>query len=220
MPLAETLTLDTHVLAGFLALFSGLGALLTVKGGRRHRLFGRVYVGSMAFVSGSALLLFALAPTPDRRFLASIAVFSFYFVFTGYRVLSRKRPDDDPRAIDWTAAGLLCVAGLALLGMGALRLGAGTSFGTVLVVFGGIGVGFGVRDLQQFRTGESEPRAWFFEHLTRMTAGYIATVTAFSTVNFVFLPTVLRWLWPTLVGTPTIFLAVRRYEKQFAAAGD
>jgi uncharacterized membrane protein len=219
MALAETLTLDAHVLAGFLALCSGLGAILTRKGGRRHRRFGRVYVGSMAFVSGSALLLFTFAPTPRRQFLALIAVFSFYFVFSGYRVLSRKRPGDGPAAMDRAAAGLLCVTGLALLAMGALELGGGSSFGTVLVVFGGISAVFGVRDRRQFRTGESEPRAWFYEHLTRMGAGYIATVTAFSTVNFLFLPTVLRWLWPTLVGTPAIFLAIRRYEEQFGVAG-
>ena len=219
MPTIETLTLGSHIAAGFLALFAGLGAILTEKGGRRHRRFGRVYVGSMAFVSGSALLLFGLAPTTDRQFLALIAVFSFYFVFSGYRVLSRKRPADEPAALDWTAAGLLCLAGLGLLAMGGFELRAGSSFGTVLVVFGAISAVFGVRDLRAFRTGESDPRAWFFEHLTRMSAGYIATVTAFSTVNFLFLPTVLRWLWPTLVGTPAIFFVVRRYENQFGTAG-
>ncbi|SDG26583.1 DUF2306 domain-containing protein [Halorientalis regularis] len=218
MPTIETVTLGAHIAAGFLALFAGLGAILTEKGGRRHRRFGRIYVGSMAFVAGSALLLFALAPTPDRQFLALIAVFSFYFVFSGYRVLSRKRPADGPAALDWAAAGLLCLAGLGLLAMGALGLRDGSSFGTVLVVFGGISAVFGVRDIREFRTDESEPRAWFFEHLTRMGAGYIATVTAFSTVNFLFLPTVLRWLWPTLVGTPGIFLAIRRYERQFGTA--
>ena len=215
MATVETATLGAHIVAGFLALFAGLGALLTEKGGQRHRRFGRVYVGAMAFVARSAHLLFALDPTPDRQFLALIAVFSFYFVFSGFRVLSRKRPDDDPTAIDWTAVGLLCVTGLALLTLGALGLRDGSSFGTVLVVFGGISVVFGVRDLRVFRSGDSTPRAWFFEHLTRMGAGYIATVTAFSTVNVLFLPTVARWLWPTLVGTPAIFVVIRRYERQF-----
>ncbi|RXK50180.1 DUF2306 domain-containing protein [Halorientalis pallida] len=218
MTLAETATLGSHIVAGFLALCAGLGALLTENGGQRHRQFGRVYVGAMAFVSGSALLLFALAPTQNRQFLALIAVFSFYFVFSGYRVLSRKRPADDPVLVDWVAVGLLCVAGLGLLVMGGLGLRGGSSFGTVLVVFGGISVGFGVRDVGLFRTDAAEPRAWFYEHLTRMGAGYIATVTAFSTVNFVFLPTVARWLWPTLLGTPVIFLAVQRYENQFGTA--
>jgi hypothetical protein len=168
----------------------------------------------MAFVSASALALFGLDPTGDRPFLALVAVFSFYFVFSGYRVLSRKRPADRPAGVDWAAAGVLCLAGLGLLVLGTLGLAGGGSFGTVLLVFGGISVAFGVRDLQGFRTPTADPRAWFYEHLTRMSAGYIATVTAFSTVNFVFLPELARWLWPTLVGTPLIFLAVRRYRAQ------
>jgi hypothetical protein len=49
--------------------------------------------------------------------------------------------------------------------------------------------------------------------------GYIATVTAFSSVNFTFLPSVVSWLWPTVIGTPLIFLLVRRYRTQFADGG-
>lgn len=51
-----------------------------------------------------------------------------------------------------------------------------------------------------------------------MGAGYIATVTAFSTVNFLFLPLVARWLWPTVVGLPAIAHAIRRYEREVGVA--
>ena len=219
---AEAITLAVHVAAGFAALFAGSGAFLTKKGGLRHRQNGRVYVYSMAIVCATALALLGFDPSATRQFLALVAVFSFYFVFSGYRVLARKRPADRPAPVDWAAAGVLCLAGLGLLAMGGLGLASGGSFGTVLLVFGGISVAFGLRDLQEFRTATEDPRAWFYEHLSRMGAGYIATVTAFSTVNFVFLPAVARWLWPTLVGTPLIFLLVRRYQQQFggpAAAG-
>jgi hypothetical protein len=59
----------------------------------------------MAFVSVSALALFAFDPPPNRQFLALVAVFSFDFVFSGYRVLSRKRPTDGPEAVDWLVPG-------------------------------------------------------------------------------------------------------------------
>ena len=80
----NSLTLSLHIVAGFVALFDGAGAFLTKKGGLTHRRFGRAYVYSMAFVAGSALALFIYDATPTRQFLALVAVFSFYFVFSGY----------------------------------------------------------------------------------------------------------------------------------------
>jgi uncharacterized membrane protein len=210
MTAVESAVLGAHILAGFLALFAGIGAFVTRKGGRRHRLSGRTYVFAMAFVSGSALVLFVLDATVIRQFLALVAVFSFYFAFSGYRVLSRKRPADDPGVVDWVGVGLFGAASVGLLAMGGVWYLDGDGFAPVILVFGGIGTVFAVRDLRLFRA-ESEPGAWVEEHITRMGAGYIATVSAFSSVNFTFLPTVARWLWPTVLGTPLVFLLVRRY---------
>lgn len=44
--------------------------------------------------------------------------------------------------------------------------------------------------------------------------GYIATETAFSSVNFAFLPSVVSSMWPTVIWTPLIFLLVCRYRTQ------
>ena len=49
-----------------------------------------------------------------------------------------------------------------------------------------------------------------------MLGSYIAAVTAFSVVNFDFLPTVARWLWPSVVGTPLIALWIVYYKLKFA----
>ncbi|WP_254271639.1 DUF2306 domain-containing protein [Haloarcula marina] len=217
MTTAESATLWVHIAAGFLALFTGAGAFATTKGGLRHRRLGRTYVYGMAVVSGTALVLFALDPTANRQFLALVAVFSFYFAFSGYRVLSRKRPADAPTAVDWAAVGLYGLASVGLLVMGIAQSLAGNGFAAVMLVFGGLGTVLAVGDVRSFRT-ENEPRAWLGEHATRMGGGYIATVTAFSAVNFVFLPTVGRWLWPTLVGTPVLVYLQRRYEARSAPA--
>jgi hypothetical protein len=50
-----------------------------------------------------------------------------------------------------------------------------------------------------------------------MLGSYIAAVSAFSVVNFAFLPTVVRWLWPTIVGTPLIALWIRYYRIRFGS---
>jgi len=214
MTAAASAVLGIHIVAGFLALFAGLGAFATEKGGRRHRQVGRTYVYAMAVVSGTALVLFAFAQTAARQFLALVAVFSFYFAFSGYRVLSRKRPTDGATPVDWTAVGLFGLASVGLVVMGMGWYLAGSGFATVILVFGGIGTVFAVVDVRTFRNGP-ERGAWLREHLTRMGAGYIATVTAFSSVNFLFLPTVVRWLWPTLLGTPLLFYLGRQYERRF-----
>lgn len=80
--------LGVHVLAGVVALGAGFVALLTRKGGRRHNGAGKVYVLTMAIVVVTAIPLAIVATNP---FLLSIAVFSGYLVFSGYRVVLRRR---------------------------------------------------------------------------------------------------------------------------------
>lgn len=182
MTTLEAWTLRLHVAAGVVALAAGLGALATTKGGLRHRRAGTVFVGAMGVVVGTVFPLLAFDPTPFRAFLALVAVFSGYLAFSGYRVLSRKRPADDPRTVDWVAAGSVLVACLGLGGLGVARLAGGDSFGVVMAVFGGIGLAFGVADIRTFRADGGSP-AWLVTHLQRMLAAYVATVSAVSAVN-------------------------------------
>src|SRR5262245_46685872 len=48
-----------------------------------------------------------------------------------------------------------------------------------------------------------------------MLGSYIAAVSAFSVVNFTFLPPTVRWLWPTAIGTPLIAVWVTVYKIRF-----
>ena len=92
-----------HIVAGMLALGLAPAAMLTVKGGRAHRRWGKIYFWSMAVVAATAVSLGLWRP---KIFLALLAVFSFYLAFSAYRALFRKRPapGQGPRAIDWAAA--------------------------------------------------------------------------------------------------------------------
>jgi uncharacterized membrane protein len=202
----EAAVLWTHVAAGVVALVAGGVALATEKGGRRHRRAGRVYVAAMAVVVASVLPLFAVEQSFFRTFLLLVAVFSGYFALSGYRALGRKRPGDDPKAVDWAAAVAVTVACLTLGAWGVTHVADGSSLGAVMVVFGGIGVAFGVSDLRAFRAGAAEP--WLVNHLSRMVGAYIATVTAVSVVNLAAVPAVpdvVAWLWPTVLGVPLIW---------------
>ena len=204
-----------HICAGTLALGLAPVAMLTVKGGGAHRRWGKTYFWAMAVVASTAVLLALWRP---QIFLALLAVFSFYQAFTGYRALSRKRPDQGqgPRAIDWAAALVTFAVSAALAILGLIRPGASWQrLGVVPVVFGVLGMILAGLDLRKFARPPADRNAWWFAHMAGMLGSYIATVSAFSVVNFTFLPIAVRWLWPTVVGTPLIALWITYHKIRF-----
>ena len=204
-----------HVAAGTVALFVAPGAMLTLKGGLAHRRLGKVYFWAMALVAASAVVLGLWRP---NIFLALLALFSFYMAFSGYRSLSRKRPAQGrgPQGMDWAAALVTLAASAALVVLGFVRPGpAWQRVGFVPVVFGVLGIVLAGLDVLKFVRPREDPHAWWFAHMTGMLGSYIATVSAFSVVNFTFLPTTVRWLWPTVIGTPLITLWIVYYKLSF-----
>lgn len=215
MAILHDAVVAVHVVAGFGALAAGAGALLTEKGGRRHRLFGRAFLYGLGIVSVTAIATLAFGLTAVRILLSLLAVFGFYFAFSGYRALSRAHPAATQAPLDRVATTLFLLASGGIAAIGVLVVLRGGSFSAVLLVFGTIGLVQGGRDLTGRIATAGEPDAWLQEHLARMGAAYIATVTAFSAVNLQFLPLALRWLWATAVGVPAIVLAQRRYRARF-----
>lgn len=212
MPSLEVWTLRVHIAAGVVALGAGLVALVTTKGGLRHRRAGKVFLVAMAVVVGTVFPLLAIDPTSGRVFLSLVAVFSGYLAFSGYRILSRKRPADEAMAVDWVAAVAAVLASLALGGWGLRRLAGGEPFGIVLVVFGAIGFGFGGYDLRAFRAADGPPES-MVTHLQRMIGAFIATVTAVSAVNLTDALGFVAWLWPTAAFVPLIVYWSNEYGR-------
>jgi hypothetical protein len=209
----------THIAAGFTAFFIAPVPLLTAKGGNTHRRWGLIYFWAMAVVAITAMVLALWLPIV---FLAFIAVFSFYFAFRGYRVLYRKRPlqGQGPKAIDWAAAVLALLGSAALIVLGIVRPGqVWVRLSVVAIVFGVIGVAFAASDIWEFLHPPADKNFWWYAHLGGMIASYIAAVSAFSVVNFHFLPPTVRWLWPSAIGVPGIFLWTSYYKRKFARTG-
>jgi len=207
-----------HITAGTIALVLAPLAMLTVKGGRAHRLWGKIYFWAMAVVAVTAVVLALWRP---QIFLALLAVFSFYMAFSGYRALSRKRPleSQGAAALDWTAALVTLVVSAALVVLGLVRPGpAWQRLGIVPVVFGALGMLLAGLDIAKFVRPPADRNAWWFAHMRGMLGSYIATVSAFSVVNLAFLPITVRWLWPTVIGTPLIAVWVTYYRIRFRRA--
>jgi uncharacterized membrane protein len=204
-----------HILAGTIALFVAPIPMLTAKGGRTHRRWGMVYFWAMALVALTAVVLAVWRPVV---FLALVAVFSFYAAFSGYRALFRKRPAQGQAAtrLDWGAALVTFAASAALALLGLVSRGpAWYRVGVVPTVFGVLGMVLSGLDLRKFAWPSADRQRWWYDHMAGMLGSYIATVTAFSVVNFTFLPTTVRWLWPTAIGTPLIVLWITYYKVKF-----
>lgn len=202
VPTFEAWSLWLHILAGTVALFAGFGALVTTKGGWRHRQAGKVFLVSMGVVVATVFVLLAIDPTSFRIILSLIAIFSGYLAFSGYRALSRRRPTSPAHMIDWMAAGSVILACLGLGVWGVSWFLGGNSFGIVMAFFSVIGIAFGTMDGRSFRSDEQGD--WMVSHLQRMVGAFIATVSAVSAVNLTPVLGIMAWLWPTLLGIPLI----------------
>jgi len=166
----------------------------------------------MGIVVGTVFALLALDPTSFRIILTLVAVFSGYLAFSGYRVLSRKRPAVAPGLLDWIAASSVVLACFGLGVWGISWTVAGNSFGFVMLVFGGIGVAFGTMEIRTFRGDEYDE--WIVSHLQRMIAAFIATISAVSAVNLTPVLGIVAWLWPTILGTPLIYHLSKKHDTE------
>ncbi|MGM0561398.1 MAG: hypothetical protein ACQETX_10070 [Pseudomonadota bacterium] len=195
------LLLVPHILSGFLALGAAGVAAAANKGARLHRRAGAIYVLAMLIVSLTALALVFVHP---NAFLLGIGIFSFYFVFTGWR--TAKQRDGKTRPIDVGAALLMTVTALAMTGWSLLGISepGGSDRAIILLVFGAIGLSMAISDLRQWRKGPLTGKQRIAHHLTRMLGGTIATITAAVVVNLTFLPELVGWLGPTALITPLI----------------
>ena len=191
-----------HIVFGFAALVSGVIPILVAKGGPAHRLWGRVYVASLGL---SSVLALVLAIRGSDLFMVSLSVLTLYFLVSGLR--ARAWGPGAKVTLDRGAALLLLILSLAsvlwsFLGPDALPV--------VPLVFGALGAVFAGRDLFLLSSLENLGGIPFFQHFLRMLSSYIAATTAFSVTNLDALPFLVRWLWPTVVGTIAItFFASR-----------
>jgi hypothetical protein len=200
-----------HIVCGMIALFVAPAAMLTVKGGRAHRRWGKTYFWMMAVVATTAMVMALYRPI---IFLALVAIFSFYFAFRGYRSVLRK--NQGAEVMDWVAALIALAGSLGLVALGIRPLaGEFLPAPVVSITFGLLGMGISGIDIWRFVRPASDRKAWWYSHMGGMLGSYIATVSAFSAVNFHFLPMVIRWLWPSIIGIPGIFLWIGYYRKKF-----
>jgi uncharacterized membrane protein len=214
--------LALHVAAGFVAVVAGLLPILSTKGSRLHRLSGRVFAGLMTVLLVAAWAMTALHFNP---YFAALSATATITVFSGLRVLGRKRPDLDARQrarpLDWAVT--LAVVGIGLWILVLLvqgRAGGNRAVSAALVYAALV---YGGWDLWRFIRPTAwpfSPNLWTYEHLVKMLSAYGAVLSAFSGNFLTFLPTPWSQLWPTLLLQPMaiIWILVLARRRRWAPA--
>ena len=210
-----SVVLVLHIAGGTIALISGLVAMLTSKGGKNHRLAGKIYFSGMTAVFIGAVIT---AVGHHKDFLLMVGFFSYYLTVRGYRVLYLKKlaQEQKPAIMDWLIISLSSIFIVALFGWGIWALTLGSGMGVAGIIFGSIGSTFLISDIRSFITPPKEKMHWWFTHIGSMGGSYISAVTAFVVVN-IELPQYnwVLWILPAAIGSVLIGRTIRKYKVQF-----
>jgi uncharacterized membrane protein len=205
-----------HIIGGATSLLSGLVAMFTQKGGRSHRLAGKIYFGGMTAVFIGAVVV-AIAHRND--FLLMVGFFSYYMTVRGYRILSLKKLDRGQKfaPLDWIIVSVSAIFIFTLITWGVWAWMQGSGMGIVGLVFGLIGLTFLVNDIKSYVNPPTEKMHWWYTHISSMGGSYIAATTAFIVVN-IQLPHYqwVLWIIPSVIGGILIGRTIRKYKREFA----
>ncbi len=196
--------LAVHVSAGFLLVAVGLVPILSRKGARLHRWSGRLFVTLMSVLLAAAWIMTALR---FNAYFAALSATATITLFSGARVLRRKRPDLDPRQrarpLDWLATLAVLAIGAWVLVLNIQGRGGGKTAVSLALIYAAFT--YGGWDLWRFSRPTAwpfSPSLWRYEHVVKMLSAYGAVVSAFSGNFLVFLPSPWSQLWPTLIFQP------------------
>lgn len=216
-PLWVKVFLAIHIAAGTMSFLLAPVALATAKGGKQHKRWGKVYLWSMGAVAATAAPMAFFFPV---RFLALVAVFSFYLAFAGYRVLRLKdlSRGGDAKPIDWIAGVVTFAASVLLVWLSAFRPALIEVIPAVGVIFGLIGISAAMRQMISFVYKPKEKMFWWYGHLGNFISSYIAAWSAFSVVTLgqILGNTWYLWLWPSILGVPAVAATTVYYKRKFA----
>lgn len=196
--------LALHVAVGFAAVAAGLMPILTRKGSRAHRFWGRAFVGLMSLLLVAAWVMTLMH---FRAYFVALSATATITVFSGVRVLRRKRPDLDPaqraHPVDWIVALAVVAIGLWVLAL--ILTGRAPGQTTVSAALAYAALTYGGWDLWRFARPTDwpfSPHLWTYEHLVKILSAYGAVLSAFSGNFLTFLPPPWSQLWPTMLFQP------------------
>lgn len=197
----------THVVFGSIALISGSISLIAKKGNKLHKKSGKIFYYNL-ILSALISLIIAIMPNHESPFLFCLGLFSLYFIIGGYRSLKYKN-ENNSFLLDKIIAYLIILLGIVMVSYSIL---ANSTLNIVLLNFGVVSVLFGIIDHILFGNLKRIRKHWLKIHLSKMTSGYIVTVTAFIVNQWSF--GIWGWFMPTILGNVYIFFWFYKLNKK------
>lgn len=213
------ISIAIHVVAGCLALLSGLAAILFRNQIKYHKPSGKIYMASMWVIFITSLYLSVLK---QNYFILFIGIFTFHSCITAFRSLKLRKLHlgQKPQTRDWIievfnilACGELILLGLLLLNQSNFQ------FASICIVFGTLGIRLSYTNIKRFQGKYNNNLYWLFTHIGGMIGSYIGAITAFTVNNnrWLELPQVIAWLAPTVLLVPFIYHEISVIKKKAKA---
>lgn len=237
MQVIQSLFVGIHVFAGFIGLVSFWVPVLTRKGGKHHKLFGKVfkYCAYVVLAAASLAILLRLpqmmATNYDDQFevvALSFYVFLSYLIVVvfislrhGFAVLEHKSDITELNNTMNNALANVAMASSIVLIAYAIIVSPLNQI--LLYALSPIGV-FTCLDIKTaIRNKHNYKKAWLYEHLGSLLGTGIAFHTAFAVFgagqifnfNFSGFVQVIPWITPALVGLPAISIWTRVYKQKY-----
>lgn len=206
-----SILLVIHIASGFTALIVGIIPMIARKGGKLHNRSGKIYFWAMfgVFISSQPM-----AYIKGNEFLFTIGIFSFYLALSGFR-FARKKGWDQLQAFDKSYMLITFITSLVMLGYTIYyALNGSIASAIILGIFGLICLVFSGSDLRRIGK-KGAPKRWIILHIIRMIGAYVATFTAFAVTNINFLPDLVLWIGPTIIGSIGTAFSIIYYRKKF-----
>ena len=227
-----------HIAAGFIGLAAFWIPVFTRKGGKNHRLYGKVFKYCAYIVLAAAALSIgirvpmALAEgvTPSTNpenfaflvFLGYLTLVTFVGMRHGFLVLGFK---GDLTQMNTPLNRLMAYASIAAsVFVIAFAMYYAPENKILLYALSPIGFlgGFGI--LAVIGKPQTDKKMWFYEHMGSILGTGIAFHTAFAVFGASRLfdlglsgfAAVIPWIAPTVIGVPAIAIWTRHYRKKFA----
>jgi hypothetical protein len=199
-----------HVIAGSVALLSGIIALIARKGRKFHKDTGKVFLICLTIVISTGLLgVFIFG---RNTFLLVITVLSGYLGFSGYRTLQTK--SNQPKLIDISIALLSLLSVLYFL---YYFKSIGMIWSSV-IIYSTVGYLIFIITYDFFRyllPASTYSNLWLYEHILKMVSAFSGLLSAFSGTVFPQYQPYSQFL-PSVFGTLiAIGFMINSYRKRF-----
>lgn len=188
-----------HIISGSTGLLLGTFILIRKKGDQLHRNTGKIF--TIAMVS-TGLCAFYLSVVHPNLFLFIVGVFTIYLSISGYRMIQLKKAHEGqkPQLFDAILTFAMVICSFIFFYIAYKYLIVTELFGLVFALFGLVSLGLCFNEYKAYVGKVSDKKYGLKNHIGRMTGAYIAAFTAFLVVNNTFIPPVLAWSLPGIIG--------------------